>query len=122
MASASVSILEPEKSSTSRHVYRLLLRDGRGEPLAGEEVVVTLQGDGSLAPGFSSKEVRREMDESGAALVTWYRRGIYGRDIKAALSAMAAPSGASISFERLSDEEVAALDGPRIVHARSRLY
>ncbi|HEY4684596.1 MAG TPA: hypothetical protein VII57_00985 [Dehalococcoidia bacterium] len=122
MSSESVSISEPDKSLVSRHVYRLTLRDASGQPLVGKEVVVALQGDGSLAPGFSSKEVRREMDEAGAALVMWYRRGISGRDVKAVLSVTDAPPDSSVAFERLSDEKAAELDGPRISHIRSRLY
>lgn len=113
MSSASLSILEPSSSLTSRHVYRIVLRDARGEPLPGVEVCVSLQGDGSFQPGFSSKEIKREMDAAGTAVFTWYRRGIVGRDVKATLTASCELPDVEITLQHLTQEEIARLDGPR---------
>jgi hypothetical protein len=85
MPATSVSIFEPKTSTTVRLTYQVSLRDADGKPVAGE-VVLKLEGDGSLSPAYSSKEIKRELDDSGTASLTWYRRGIYHRDVKATLS------------------------------------
>jgi hypothetical protein len=99
MPNASVSIAEPKTSQASHLNYRFVLRDAKGETIAGEEVSVTLEGDGSLAPGFSSKEIRRETGADGSAIVTWYRSGIWGRGVKASLTVLAPRPDCSVSLE-----------------------
>lgn len=113
MSSASLSILEPSSSLTSRHVYRILVRDACGQPLPGVEVAVSLQGDGSFQSGFSAKEIKREMDAAGTAVFTWYRRGIVGRDVKATLTVNCERPDVEICLQPLTPEEIARLDGPR---------
>ena len=118
MSSASVSVHEAATSPNTRLAFELSLKDAGGRPVSGREVVVTLEGDGSLAPGFSSKEVRRETDEAGKATVTWYRRSIFGRDVRATLS-VAAPGGdMEVSLDPLEATDT----GPKISHIYRRAF
>ena len=104
MSSASVSIFEPANSAVARITYEITLKGSNGEPLEGEEVTVTLEGDGSLQTGFSSKELRRTTDADGVERVTWFRRGIYGRNVKATLSVTSTREDGSISLAPVPDE------------------
>ena len=104
MSSASVFISEPANSATARLTYQLVVKRPDGAPLTGEEVVVSLEGDGSLQSGFSSKEVKRTTDEDGIERVSWYRRGIYGRPVKATLSVSSTSPDSAVTLERVEDE------------------
>ena len=116
-ASASVSIAEPRTSSTTRLHYKIFAKDASGSPLAGEEITLRLEGDGSFAPGFSSKEVKRVTDNEGTAIVTWYRRSIFDRDVKATLTAECGRPGAVLSLESVHIVDT----GPRTSYAGTRL-
>jgi hypothetical protein len=85
--SVSLPIALKAEDPTSRLHYKATVTRS-GQPASGE-IRVVLEGDGSLQPGHSAKELVRETDASGAALITWYRRSIFGRDIKATLTVIA---------------------------------
>ncbi len=100
----SVSIFEEASSNTTRRHYRILLTDESGAPVAGEDVVLTLVGDGSFVPNFKSEEIKRESDAEGKSQFTWYRRSIFGRDVKATVSAQADKPGRAVSLEEILDK------------------
>lgn len=83
---ASVGIFVESGDPRSRFNYRLTLRDASGQPLAGD-VVLSVEGDGSLQPGHDAKTITRETDAQGEVLFAWFRRSIFGRDVKATVSA-----------------------------------
>jgi len=116
MTSASILINEAANSPVARLHYSLELRGPSGEPLVGKEIVVGLEGSGSLSPAFDSKQVKRETDASGSARVTWYRRAIYGRDLKATLSASSDAEG-SIALEPTTAEDA----GSWISHVQRKI-
>jgi hypothetical protein len=111
MSSAEVTIAEAAASPNARLYWRIVLKSASGEPAAGVELKASLVGDGSLAPQFDSKEVVRTTDEDGMAHVTWYRRNIWGRPVKATLS-VTAPDEGSVTLEAMS-EPPADMQGPR---------
>jgi hypothetical protein len=94
-----VQISEPAASSVSRRIYKILLKSESGAPVAGEDVVLTLEGGGSFAPSFHADEIRRETDAAGEAMATWYRRSIYLRDVKATVTATATKPDRTVSLE-----------------------
>lgn len=112
MSSAEVSIEESATSSNARLYWQIALKSASGEPMGGVEVKVTLVGDGSLAPQFDSKEVFRITEEDGTANVTWYRRNIWGRGVRATLTVSAPEEGQSMALEAMSDAP-AEMVGPR---------
>ena len=83
---ASVGIFVESGDPRARFNYRLTLRDASGQPLAGD-VVLNVEGDGSLQPGHDAKTITRETDAQGEVLFAWFRRSIFGRDVKATVSA-----------------------------------
>jgi hypothetical protein len=87
------------------------LTTAAGEPIAGADVTFELEGDGSLAPTHDAKGMRRETNADGIAKATWYRRGIFGRDVKAALSASVPEEDRQVALRALSPDEV--VSGPR---------
>ena len=103
MSSASISISEPANSSVARITYEIALKTAGGDPIEGEEVTVTLEGDGSLQTGFSSKQVLRTTDADGVERVSWFRRGIYGRNVKATLTVTSTRDGATLSLAQVPD-------------------
>jgi hypothetical protein len=105
MSTASVTIAEERTSPVGQITWQLMVVDAGDAPLAGAEVVVSLEGDGSLASGFSSKQIKREIDAEGHARVTWYRRSIYGRDVKATLSVASDRDDAKIDLLQLTPEQ-----------------
>jgi hypothetical protein len=114
MATASVSIhLASDDALSSRKMFEVRVSGPDGRPLGGVDLVVTLEGSGSLSPNFSSSEFHREVPETGETVVTWYRRGIFGREIKATLSVSVERAGATVSLAELSPEQMAKVDGPR---------
>src|SRR5438477_10945326 len=103
-STASVEIFEPITSGVGRHAYVLTLRDESGQPIAGAEVSVRMEGSGSLQPTFSSYELRRETDQSGTARFTWYRRSIYGRDVRATVTVSIDRPGCQVAIEETEPE------------------
>ena len=100
---ATIDIFEPKDSAAVNHVYKVrVTRDG--SPLAGAEIVFALEGSGSLASQFSAKEAKRETDAAGETQAGWYRRSIWGRDIRATITATVEQTGAQISFEEIMPE------------------
>jgi hypothetical protein len=96
--SVSVPISLAASEATSRlHFKASVTRSG--QPATAEEVKVTLVGDGSLQPGHDAKQLVRETDASGVASVTWYRRSIFGRDIKATLTVESSHSDCAVTLE-----------------------
>ena len=112
MTTAEVSIAESATSSNVRLYWQIVVKSASGEPAPGAEVKVNLVGDGSLAPQFDSKEVSRVTEEDGTANVTWYRRNIWGRGVKATLTVSAPEESQSVALEAMS-EAPAELIGPR---------
>ena len=103
-STASVEIFEPITSGVGRHAYVLTLIGADGQPLAGQEVSIRMDGSGSLAPSFSSYEIRRETDAAGQARFTWYRRSIYGRDVRAKVAVGLEKAGCQILLEETDPE------------------
>ena len=101
--SASMTIAEVASSTVSKLIYKIVLRLSAGEPVAAEDVILTIEGDGSFAPNFHSHEVKRETDAAGEARVTWYRRSVYLRNVKAILTATATQPDRSVTLE-VTDE------------------
>jgi len=102
-ATASVQIDEPVTSSVSKHVYKVSLKDGDGQPVTGEELTISMTGSGGFAPSFHSDEIKRTTDEAGEAEFTWYRRGIFTRGVKATVSVTASSSDRTVTVERVTE-------------------
>jgi hypothetical protein len=105
----------------SRLNYDVGVRGPSGEPLVGEWIEIELQGPGSLAINFDAKESRRETDSEGVVRVTWYRRGVYTRDINGRLTIKTSRDDASLTLEPVDEEAVAAENGPWISWAPRRM-
>jgi len=84
---ASVGIFMESTDPKSRFDFKVTLNDAAGQPLAGRDVVLSVQGDGSLQPGHDAKTMTRETDAQGEVVFSWFRRSIFGRDVKATVSA-----------------------------------
>jgi len=98
VSSVSVPIFVEAGDATSRLHYKATLTRS-GQPVAAEELTISLEGDGSLQPGHDAKRIVRETDASGVVPVTWYRRTIFGRNIKATLSVSAPHADCSLTLE-----------------------
>jgi hypothetical protein len=96
--SVSVPISLAASEATSRLHFKVSVTRS-GQPAPAEEVKVTLVGDGSLQPGHDAKQLVRESDAAGVASVTWYRRSIFGRDIKATLTVESSHSDCALTLE-----------------------
>jgi hypothetical protein len=105
----------------SRLNFDVTVRAPSGAPLAGQWVQVDLQGPGSLAINFDAKESRRETDADGMVRVTWFRRGVYIRDIHATLTVRTEREDASVSLEHVDEAAAAAEAGPWISWTPRRL-
>jgi hypothetical protein len=99
VSSSSLPISVDASAPTVRLHFRLLVTSSSGEPLAGEEVKVRLEGDGSLQPRHDAKDLPRETGPDGSAEVTWYRRSIFGRNLKATISVEAPREGVEATLE-----------------------
>jgi hypothetical protein len=99
MSIASTKIFTDKSSNVIRMYYRIAARKADGSPLTGVELRITLEGDGSLQPNFDSKSVVRMSDAEGIAEVTWYRRSIFGRDIKGTLTVTSPDQDSTVSLE-----------------------
>jgi len=84
--SASAEIFIEAQEPKARFDYKVTLRDANGQPLAAKDVVITCDGDGSLQPAHNAKQLVRETNADGEVKFQWFRRGIFGRDVKAMVS------------------------------------
>ena len=100
----SIDIVEPANTAANRLAFKLRLTDTSGAALAGRDVEVELQGDGSFAINFSSKEIKRLTDEAGEATVVWFRRGIYGRKVRGTISGRPAEGEGTVAWEPTDDD------------------
>jgi hypothetical protein len=103
-STASFTVEEPRASAVGKRSFALRLTTADGAPLAGVELVIGLEGDGSFAQGFSSKEIKRTTSADGSASFTWHRRGIYGRNVRGTLSVAAPEAGQSVEIVEIEDE------------------
>ena len=99
MKSVSLPISVDASAPTVRLIFRVSLHSSTGEAANGEEVRVRLEGDGSLQPRHDAKELPREMGPDGSAEVTWYRRSIFGRNLRATISVEAPREGLEVRLE-----------------------
>jgi hypothetical protein len=83
----SVGIIVEKTDPRARFDYKVTLRDGTGQALAAKDVLLAVEGDGSLQPGHDAKSITRETNAEGEILFSWFRRSIFGRDVKATVSA-----------------------------------
>ena len=102
--SQSIEIFEPSTGGAGRHTYALSLRKADGSPAEEEDVLIRMEGGGSLAPNFTSTEIHRQTDAGGAARFTWYRRSIYGRDVRAKVTVRATTPGLSLAVAETASE------------------
>jgi hypothetical protein len=108
MSDATAPIAEAKSSNVGQLTFEVKLTTADGSSIAGQDVRVSLEGDGSLAPRFDAKEVVRETNAEGVARATWYRRGIFGRDVKAQISATSPIPDSVVTLRSLSREEAPA--------------
>jgi hypothetical protein len=101
MSTVSTPIFTDKSSNLSRMHFRITARKADGSPLTGVELRLSLEGDGSFQPNFDSKSVIRVPDADGTAEVTWYRRSIFGRDIKGTLTVTSPDAGSSVAIEQI---------------------
>ncbi len=103
---ASVGIFVDSTDPRARFNYKLTLKDAAGQPLAGQDVVINVEGAGSLQPGHDAKTLTRETDARGEILFAWFRRSIFGRDVNATVSAEPRNPDALLSLESTEVETV----------------
>jgi hypothetical protein len=84
--SASAEIFIEAQEPKARFDYLLTLRDAAGNILAGKDVVIECEGDGSLQSAHNAKQLVRETNAEGQVKFQWFRRGIFGRDVKAVIT------------------------------------
>jgi hypothetical protein len=108
MSSATASITEAKSSNVGQLHFELRLTGTDGAPAAGRDVPVRLEGDGSLAPRFDAKQIVRETNADGVARFTWFRRGIFGRDVQAQIEVISPLPDGTITLKNLTREEVPA--------------
>jgi hypothetical protein len=101
MSTASIPIFTDKSSNLGRMYFRIAPRTADGSPLAGVELRITLEGDGSFQPNFDSKSLIRVPDADGNAEVTWYRRSIFGRDIKATLTVTSPDPSSTVTLQQI---------------------
>jgi hypothetical protein len=84
--SASAEIFIEAQEPKARFDYLLTLRDAEGQILVGKDVVITCECDGSLQYAHNAKQLVRETNAEGQVKFQWFRRGIFGRDVKAVVT------------------------------------
>jgi hypothetical protein len=104
MSKSSLDISVQKQELTARLTYELTVTNPDGSPAPGVDVYILLEGPGSIAPGFSAKDAHRETDKDGRVRVSWFRRGIYDRDISATLSVSCERDDLTLSLEALDPE------------------
>ena len=107
----SIDIAEAANTDVTRLAFKLRLTDANDVPLAGREVNVEIDGDGSFAINFSSKEIKRVTDDAGEAVVAWFRRGIYGRKIRGTISGSPGNGEGSLAWELTDDSDAGTVVG-----------
>ncbi len=100
----SIDIAEAVSAEETKLAFKLRLTNAKGTPLAGREVSVELQGDGSFAINFSAKEIKRLTDEAGEAVVVWFRRGIYGRKLRGTISGRPDDGEGALAWEPTEED------------------
>jgi hypothetical protein len=103
-STATFIIEEPQASAVGKRSFALRITTADGAPVAGVEVIIGLEGDGSFAQGFSSKEIKRTTGADGSASFAWHRRGIYGRNVRGILSIAAPTDGQSVEIIEVEEE------------------
>jgi hypothetical protein len=101
MSTASIPVFTDKSSNLTRMHFRITVRKPDGSPLTDVELRVTLEGDGSFQPKFDSKSVVRVPDASGNAEVTWYRRSIFGRDIKGTMTVTSPDATSTVTLQQV---------------------
>lgn len=100
-----VSIFEAPSSQVSRRFYKPVVTDASGAPVRGAEVTVSITGDGSFAPNFRSLEIKRVTGDDGTGeFFTWYRFGIYLRNCRSTLTAVAG-EGQQVALQEIENPE-----------------
>jgi hypothetical protein len=84
--SASAEIFIEATEPKARFDYVATLHDADGNVLAGKDIVINCEGDGSLQPAHNAKQLVRETNAEGQVKFQWFRRGIFGRDVKAVIN------------------------------------
>lgn len=84
--SASAEIFIQAQEPKARFDYLVTLRDAEGQVLGGKDIVITCEGDGSLQYAHNAKQLVRETNAEGQVKFQWFRRGIFGRDVKAVVT------------------------------------
>jgi hypothetical protein len=97
--SQSAEIFIEAQEPKARFDYKVTLRDANGQSLAGKDVVITCDGDGSLQPAHNAKELVRETNADGEVKFQWFRRGIFGRDVHAVVSVEGRDEGTEVALE-----------------------
>jgi len=83
---ASAEIFVENADPKTRFPFKLTLCDAGGQPLPAKDVLISVEGDGSLQQGHNAKTLTRETNASGEVEFSWFRRSIFGRDAKAVVS------------------------------------
>jgi hypothetical protein len=102
--SASAEIFVESQEPKARFDYLLTLRDANGNILAGKDVLITCEGDGSLQPSHNAKDLIRETNAEGQIKFQWFRRGIFGRDVKAVIVVEGRDEGSVVTLESVEPE------------------
>ena len=102
--SASAEIFIQAQEPKARFDYVATLQDANGQVLAGKDVVITCEGDGSLQSAHNAKQLTREANAEGQVKFQWFRRGIFGRDVKATINVEGRDPGSVVTLESTEPE------------------
>jgi hypothetical protein len=102
--SASAEIFIQAQEPKARFDYVATLHDANGQVLAGKDVVITCEGDGSLQSAHNAKQLTREANAEGQVKFQWFRRGIFGRDVKATINVEGRDPGSVVTLESTEPE------------------
>jgi hypothetical protein len=102
--SPSAEIFVEAQEPKARFDYKATLRDANGQILAGKDIVITCEGDGSLQSAHNAKQLTREANAEGQVKFQWFRRGIFGRDVKATINVEGRDPGSVVTLESTEPE------------------
>ena len=102
--SPSADIFVEAQEPKARFDYKATLRDANGQILAGKDIVITCEGDGSLQTAHNAKQLTRETNADGEVKFQWFRRGIFGRDVKAVINVEGKDPGTAVTLETTEPE------------------
>ena len=102
--SPSAEIFVEAQEPKARFDYKATLRDANGQILAGKDIVITCEGDGSLQTAHNAKQLTRETNADGEVKFQWFRRGIFGRDVKAVINVEGKDPGTAVTLETTEPE------------------